>query len=374
MSNLFKDLYNQAFYEQLADALTLTFTAFDRKRFMQLIFVTEFDDYELKQRMQHTTEVLHEFMPAAFADSVPVLAQIIDNLLAIGVSEQRLEDMYLPAYIETYGLQDYESAVTALELVTQFTSCEFAVRPFIIKYPEPMLEQMQRWSCHGNRHVRRLASEGSRPRLPWAMALPALKQEPTPLLPILSQLKNDECEVVRRSVANNFNDIAKDNPEFVVAVAQQWFGNNTTTDALVKHACRTLLKQAHPDIMALFGFAPDVITLVDFAITTKKVKMGDALAFNFSVHNSAASDTLMRLEYGLYYLKKNGTLARKVFKISERMLSAGKTETVFRQQSFKRITTRVFYPGEHELSIIVNGQEMAVSASTQYRRAFELII
>ncbi|MFT7681624.1 MAG: 3-methyladenine DNA glycosylase AlkC [Moritella dasanensis] len=373
MAELFKDVYCPAFYDQFSGVLTKVLPEFDTVKFNQLIFNDDFVEYELKQRMLHTAAVLHHFMPVDFSIAVDELKNIIQELRKQGIKEQSLEYMCLPAYIEMYGLDDYDSAIDGFEFVTQYTSCEFAVRPFIIRYTEKMLAQMLAWTTHESRHVRRLATEGSRPRLPWAMALPALKHDPTPLLPILTALKQDECEVVRRSVANNLNDIAKDNSDVVVKIATQWLGNNTLTNKLVKHACRTLLKQAQPEIMALFGFQQDLIQLTAMAITTPVVKVGDKLNFNFSIENTSHNAQKLRLEYGLYYLKKNGSLARKVFKISERVIAANTQEQISRHQSFKVISTRVFHLGIHKLAIIINGQECGVGSRQEALHSFELI-
>lgn len=373
MAELFKDIYCTAFYEQFAGVLTKALPDFDSVAFKQMIFNDSFTEYELKQRMHHTAVVLHHFMPQDFSAAVAALKRIIDELRGQGIKERSVEYMCLPDYIETYGLEDYDSAVDGFEYVTQYTSCEFAVRPFIIRYPTKMLAQMLAWTAHESRHVRRLASEGSRPRLPWAMALPAFKQDPTPLLPILTALKCDDCEVVRRSVANNLNDIAKDNSDVVVLVAKEWLGGNELTNKLVKHACRTLLKQAQPEIMALFGFQQDLIILTEMTITTPVVKVGEKLTFNFTINNTSGSPQKLRLEYGLYYLKKNGTLARKVFKITERVIAGNTQEQITRHQSFKVISTRVFHLGTHKLSIIINGQECSVSSGHDGLYSFDLI-
>ncbi|PKH06093.1 DNA alkylation repair protein [Moritella sp. Urea-trap-13] len=373
MAELFKDVYCPAFYDQFSGVLTKVLPEFDTVKFNQMIFNECFADYELKQRMHHTAEVLHYFMPVDFSIAVGVLKSIIEELREQGIKEQSIEYMFLPAYIEMYGIDDYDRAVDGFEFVTQYTSCEFAVRPFIIRYSAEMLAQMQTWTTHESRHVRRLASEGSRPRLPWAMALPELKNNPSPLLPILTALKQDECEVVRRSVANNLNDIAKDNSDVVVQIATQWLGHNEETDKLVKHACRTLLKQAQPDIMALFGFQQDLIKLTAMAITTPVVKVGDKLHFDFTIENTNNQPQKLRLEYGLYYLKKNGSLARKVFKISERIIAGNTQEQLSRHQSFKVISTRVFHLGIHKLTIIINGQESGISSEEKLLYSFELM-
>ncbi len=352
-----KDVYSPEFYEQLSTGLETVVDGFDRRRFSESIFTSAFEGMELKQRMTHTIERIAEWLPADFNEAAGQLEALIDTLRAAGHREQSFEYMFLPEFIETRGLDHFERSVEAFEFVTQYTSCEFAVRPFIHRYGQSMLDRMLEWSGHPHEMVRRLASEGSRPRLPWAMALPALKQDPAPLLPILDNLKQDPSDSVRRSVANNLNDISKDNPAFVLARVRAWQGLSAETDALLKHACRTLLKQGDPETLALFGYDATGIEISGFEIDTPTVNFGDALSFRFNVDNQSGAARTLRLEYAVHHLKKNGSLALKVFKISERELPAGAAETIERAHRIKPITTRQYYAGEHRVSVIVNGQE-----------------
>jgi len=220
-----------------------------------------------------------------------------------------------------------------------------------------MIDEMIKWSLHENHHVRRLASEGSRPRLPWAMAIPFLKKDPASILPILENLKNDPSEYVRRSVANNLNDIAKDNPQIVLETASKWKGHSKETDAIIKHGCRTLLKQGHPEILSHYGLESTNIELSNFEIKTPTVKIGDYLQFHFHLNNKNTEPKTIRLEYAVHYKKAKGHLAKKVFKISEKIYQPNQLTKIERNQSFKLITTRVFHTGIHQLSIIINGTE-----------------
>ena len=283
MPEAFKDLYNQEFYLILAKHLNTCVEDFDEQKFMTLMLCENFELLELKERMTHTKEVVHQFMPTDFEYAADVLLKLIESLKADGVIENSIEFMFLPEYISTYGIEHFQKSVTTMEEVTKFTSGEFAIRPFLIKYGEFMLKQMIIWSQHSHYLVRRLASEGSRPRLPWAMALSAYKKDPSPLLPILHRLLDDPTEIVRRSVANNLNDIAKDNPHVVIEFAQQYLTKNNGKRKLynddaeiirtIKHACRTLLKQATPEVLCLFGYDSTDIELLHFDISTPKVPL-----------------------------------------------------------------------------------------------------
>jgi 3-methyladenine DNA glycosylase AlkC len=355
--SLIKDIYSPFFFERFTGILTQTIPSFDPKKFIALIFGGNFENMEWKERMKHTTKVFHECLPADFPEAVKLIEKVIGKLREEKFGEDSLAFIFFADYIETYGLDHFEDSVNALESITQFVSCEFAVRPFILKYGDKMIAEMIGWSLHESYKVRRLASEGSRPRLPWAMAIPALKKDPAPILPLLENLKNDPSEWVRRSVANNLNDIAKDHPDLVLQLARNWKGISKETDAIIKHGCRTLLKQGHAEILKHYGLESKNILVRDFIIKTPHVKIGDSVEFDFTVTNTDPFQQTVRLEYGIYYNKANGQLAKKVFKISERVYEPGRQENIQRKQSFRLITTRTFYPGLHQLSIIINGEE-----------------
>jgi 3-methyladenine DNA glycosylase AlkC len=361
MAGLLKDIYSKSFYESFSESMAVVVPAFDKQKFTRQIFDKHWASRELKDRMKHTSRVLNSFFPADFSKTCKLIEAVLNSFREKNEHAMSLELMFLPDYIESYGINYFSDSVKAMEFVTQFTSCEFAVRPFIIKYGEKMLLQMLKWSLHKNHHVRRLASEGSRPRLPWAIALPELKRDPSAILPILENLKNDPSEYVRRSVANSLNDISKDNPAMVIAIAAKWKGQSKETDAILKHASRTLLKQGNPVMLAHFNVADNPEIVVDqFSILTPVVRVGDYLQFAFSLQNTSRKPLNARIEYGLYYLRNNGQHSKKVFKISERELKPAEKLNIQRNQSFKIITTRKFYRGIQKLSIIINGKEREI--------------
>lgn len=356
-----KELYNRSFYERLSDLLKPLVPGFKKAAFLRDIHTDAFAGMELKERMRHTTVVLHQHLPGDFGDAM----QMFDQLIAtIRVSDfgSSFVFMFLPDYIEVYGIDEYALSVDAIERVTQFISCEFAVRPFLLKYGMTMVEQLVSWSRHPHYAVRRLASEGLRPRLPWAMAIPYLKADPSVLFPMLEQLKHDPHEWVRKSVANNINDIAKDHPAVVVDIAKRWLGHSKETDAIVKHACRTLFKQGHPEILALYKLDSQHIRLETLSLKKPKIKVGGELSFAFDISNQHTEAQEIRIEYAVYFLRNNGTLYKKVFKISERILQGQEVLSMTKHHSFKPITTRKYYPGVHQVSVIINGKEMDIAS------------
>jgi 3-methyladenine DNA glycosylase AlkC len=357
MSTLLKDLYSQSFYNQLSIPFKNSIPGFDKKSFLNKIFTPAFKEYELKERMAHTAHVLHHFLPKDYSKAAPLLIELIEAIKKEGPVASSIEYLFLPEYIYLYGLDHYKESVLAMEQVTQFISCEFAVRHFIVRYEAKMIPQMLKWSTHTSLHVRRLATEGCRPRLPWAMALPSLKKDPTPILPILENLKKDSCEVVRRSVANNLNDISKDNPDIAIAIAKKWKNQSPETNAIIKHGLRSLLKAGHPEVLKYYQLNADNLTIDRFIIKNKKVKIGDHLEFEACITNNGKKKVTVRLEYAIHYLRNNGSLSKKVFKISEREIAAKEKWEITRRQSFKLITTRSFYKGKQKVSMIINGSE-----------------
>lgn len=359
MSTALKDLYNDAFFERLCTALAAVAPRFDKTAFLQHIFDGTWLALSLKERMRRITQSLHSHALAAdFEQAAQQITEIIDYLRKNGEKNGALPYIFLPDYIEIYGIDQPTPALAAIEHVTEFISCEFAIRPFILRYPQIALAQMLAWAQHPNEHLRRLASEGARPRLPWAIALPPFKKDPQPILPILEQLKADPSEYVRRSVANCLNDIGKDHPQTLIDIAKAWHGQDTQTDRLLKHACRNLLKQGNGDILQLFGVKDShLVELSAFSLATHTVKLGDYLPFSFQLQNRSNDTIQLRLEYALYFLRQNGTHSKKVFKISERPLAANEKIDINRRHSFRPITTRKYYAGTQFITLIINGEE-----------------
>ncbi|MCT4580613.1 MAG: DNA alkylation repair protein [Flavobacteriales bacterium] len=358
MAELLKNVYSVSFFDKLTSSIVEVLPEFDREGFLESIFNKEWKEKELKERMRHVTLTLNKYLTNDFEKDVEFLLELIPVLKGNGFGSDHLAFIFLPDYIEVYGIDYYDRSVSAMEEITQFITCEFAVRPFFLKYYQQMTQQMLQWALHENLHVRRLASEGIRPRLPWAMAVPVLKTKPEPIFPILEHLKDDSSEYVRRSVANNLNDISKDHPAEVIALIKSWDKDTKERQKLIKHAARTLLKQGNQEVMSLFGFgAVDQIQVDNLTVKTPLVSVGEYLEFEFEVINNNQSHSKIRLEYAIYFLKANGTWSKKVFKISEKNYPANSNTIVNKKQSFKPITTRKYYEGKHEVSVIINGVE-----------------
>ena len=372
MAESFKDMYNEQFFDRFTEELKLVINNFDAREFVSQIIDDEWENMEYKQRIAHITTILKKFLPVYYKDAIAKIFELLDYAKNTLPDLSKIDDKnfslfalkygaILDNYVEQYGMDDYETSVKAIEKITQFTTCEFSVRPFIIKYPNEMMKQMLVWSKHEHWGVRRLASEGCRPRLPWAMALPNLKENPAPIIPILENLKNDLSRFVRLSVANNLNDIAKDNPETVIDLAKRWKGESEEVEWVIKHGCRTLLKQGNQEVMELFGFdSVENISIENFQISRPEVKVGGSLEFSFNLLNNNNKKNKIRLEYGIYYQKANGTLAKKVHKISEKEYAENSVTKITRKHSFRLVTTRKFHIGLHQVTVIINGKELEI--------------
>jgi len=346
-----KDLYSKELLHLVAQEFETQYSLFNKKAFIQDVLSNGWKDLELKDRMRRIAVILGRYLPSNYADAIEIL-------LPVSKKFSGLEHMFFPEFIERFGLDHFKISMNALQHITSGSSSEFAIRPFIIQSPKKTMQQMAKWSRSKDEHVRRLASEGCRPRLPWAMALPDYKRKPKPVLNIIENLIDDKSLYVRRSVANNLNDISKDNPHLVIDIAKKHLGKSDNVDWVIKHACRGLLKQGNKTVLALFGYQDvEHIILKNFKVD-KKVRLGEKFNFEFELNSKAKNLGQLRIEFMLGFMKKNNKISVKIFKISEgEYLQAKKHITKY--FSFKTISTRKYYIGEHTISIVINGNKIA---------------
>ncbi|HEX4358284.1 MAG TPA: DNA alkylation repair protein [Pseudonocardia sp.] len=255
---------------------------------------------------------------------------------------------------------EFEAGLALLARLTGRLTGEFAIRTFLDADLDRTLGVVRSWTGHADEHVRRLASEGTRPRLPWARRVRAITDRPDAALGLLDALYRDESEYVRRSVANHLNDVSRLDAALATGTARRWLAApDGHTGAVVRHALRSLVKAGDPDALALLGFEPPAgIVLSVFALTGSTVELGGGLGFAFSVANHGAEPARLAIDYVIHHRKANGTLAPKVFKLTTRTLDPGAAATIERTHSFRPISTRRYYPGEHAVEIQVNGTRL----------------
>ncbi len=330
----------------------LNYSKFNKQDFIKKIFDKSWENKELKQRMRHISKTMFDFLPQNYYKSIDILKKTFSNLN----SKYVFENMIFQDYVEVFGINDFEISMDALMHFTIGSSSEFAVRQFILKYEKETMQQMKIWAKHKNHHIRRLASEGCRPRLPWSLHISNFKKNPDKVLEILEILKDDKSEYVRKSVANNLNDISKDNPQIIRNIAKKWINFSVEKNKIIKHGCRTLLKNGDKEILNLFGFHEKNELKLEFISVDKIVKMGEKLNFSFVISSKEKLGKL-RICYAIDFLLQKNKYGQKIFKISEGIFKENNKE-FSKFFSFKKITTRKYYKGKHKLTIIVNGVKM----------------
>jgi 3-methyladenine DNA glycosylase AlkC len=351
-----KEMYDEPFLRQFGALVRSQWTSFDDERFVRLVLGDGWDRLELKGRIRRVTEALGSTLP-------PVYDEALDVLFAIDERCVGFPFIFFPDFVEVYGLRDWERSMEALERFTARSTSEFAIRPFLVAETERTLARMREWAEHENEHVRRLASEGCRPRLPWAPALTMFKRDPRPIMPILEQLKCDSSLYVRKSVANNINDIAKDHPDIVRDVAARWSGEHPWTDWIVRRGCRTLIRQADPVTMTLFGYsgasAADTVGEARIDAQQHAAFIGGSTELRYRVTFNDSEPQRLRIELGVDYVKASGRVSQKRFLLTDRTVAAGAQLEGTKRLDWTDLSTRKHYPGLHRLHLTVNGDPVA---------------
>ncbi len=355
---LLKEGLNVKAISRISGAFKAVYPVFPDQRF-QKDCLKGLEYLELKQRIQHIIAVLHQCLPDDFEQTADLLL-LIKKVWDYGDANDPLRGFAAWAitdYVGEYGLEHPQKSLQVLEYLTDLFSAEFAIRFFIIHHYDISYKKLLSWSEHKNEHVRRLASEGCRPRLPWGIRLQQFCKDPQPLVAILEKLNNDSSEYVRRSVANNLNDIAKDNPDFVIELCKKWSINASAhTQWIIKHATRTLVKNGHPEVFALLGYThKPKLKLNSLSVNKQVIKLGESISFEATLHSESKQDQTLVIDYAVHHVKANGKTSAKVFKLKTLNIAGGETVTLSKTQKFKAITTRKYYAGIHTFELLVNG-------------------
>lgn len=331
---------------------------FDLKVFERDVLV-DLDRSSLIERSWLITNAMHDQFPASFCKCAPILLELIDEAGRRAHIDVRKGFYFMPFgnFVAAHGLAHFELSMELLKALTKRFTAEFAIRPFLENHQAQTLAQLYEWTEDSDEHVRRLVSEGSRPRLPWGTRLRAFQKDPTPVIGLLEKLKADGSLYVRRSVANNLNDIAKDHPGLVIELLKKWSGTQDEgTHWIIKHASRSLVKAGNSDALALLGFDPKVQVKLSELKVPPNVLMGGEVEFSFKVQSRERTSKELMVDFVVLYMKGNGKQAPKVFKLAKCTLEAGEIRTFSKKISFKPISTRKFHKGKHSIEIQVNGQ------------------
>ncbi|NVK25049.1 MAG: DNA alkylation repair protein [Gammaproteobacteria bacterium] len=367
-----KDLFNTALIELTAKHIKKHYSDFDQHTFIA-IASDSLEQRELKDRANQIFRGLFETLPQQFEQAIDILlrtlAPVEENvdLTDLTSNEQGLLGwIILPysQYVGELGARPENKvhlllALDALKQMTQRFSSEFGIRYLLLAYPEQTLQVMSDWCQHSCHHVRRLVSEGTRPLLPWAMQLPNFKNDPKLAMSHLQALRDDESEYVRRSVANHLNDVAKHHPDFVANIADKWLQEkpaDINRQRMLKHACRTLLKQGHPATLATFGYFPPTELNVQLTLNKQTVELGMPFEMQLEITNNSDTTNTLLVDYVIYHQKANGKLTPKVFKWKTLKIAGKEKVAIVKKHHIKPITTRKYYPGKHQCAIQINGQ------------------
>ncbi len=354
---LLKNFINEELVAQIAERICRVHPEFDSVAFVSAV-TAELDSLELKARTLLIAKTLREYLPDDYPTALGILLQILDDEGGFEPIENAgLRLMAIPCFIERYGLGHPKESLDAMPIVTRYSSCEFALRPLIAHEPKLTMARLHQWVKDNDEHVRRLASEGSRPRLPWGAQLRDIIADPSPTLALLEHLKDDPSLYVRRSAANHLNDIGKDHPELLLARMASWMsGASDERIWLISHALRTLVKRGDQRALAILGYGPASVELSNLRLAPAILKFGNELEFGFSLRNIGAEAQNLMIDFVAHFLKANGSTAPKVFKLKKMRLPAGETTSISKRVAIRPISTRKYYPGRQRLEIQVNGR------------------
>lgn len=361
---LMKDGLGKAAIARIGKSLAQVVPQFNARAFQQEA-LQGLEPLELKARVYHLIDVLHRHYDLPFKKLSKYLQQLPQVWDRGEAADNKAGFAAWPIidYVAVYGLQHPQEALQTLEKLTPLFTAEYAIRPFIQQHYDITYQQLLRWCDHPNEHVRRLASEGARPRLPWGVQLPQFIKDPTPLEPLLEKLKLDESLYVRRSVANNLNDISKDNPDWMVALCERWAAeSHVHSNWVIKHALRSLVKGGDARVFPLLGYAAQpCVQVSDISLDKTHLKVGDSLGFACELIAGNKAQHLV-VDYLVYFVRAKGKSSAKVFKLKNIFLDKNQRLVISKKHSFKPISTRRYYPGEHLLAIQINGKEVARTA------------
>ncbi len=353
-------LFNEVKVKQLAGEIKAVYPTFDSSNFIR-VTLAGFPDQELMQRLIAISDNLHTFLPANYKEAVAIILKALPPVLDEEKEDADFGDFIHAPYsyfVAKYGCnkKDLKLSLKALREITMRFSAEGSLRDFLNNFPEETLVEVERWAKDKNYHVRRLASEGTRPSLPWAKKITT---DPERVLPILEILYQDKTRYVTRSVANHLNDLSKLNPNLVVTLLKRWQKTKLQSPSelhfITKHALRTLIKKGNQGALNLLGFREAKLELKAFKLQDKQVTVGETLQFSMTLTSTSQAPQAVLIDYVIYFKKANGKLAPKVFKLSKITLAAFEARTLTKSHALKLMSTRTLYTGEHELEIQVNG-------------------
>lgn len=349
----------------LSNRILSNYSQFNEKKFLNSI-LPYLEDLGLYERLDLIRDCLYDSLPKDFSEASSILVKSLGPELSKAQNDLDRIDLLSSNgfiviastnYIAKYGLDCFDISMEALYEMTKRFSSEGAIRYFIKKYPDKCLDLFNKWAEDKNVHVRRLVSEGLRPRLPWAIRLQNFIKDPNPIFPLLNKLKEDKELYVRRSVANNLNDISKDNPDLVTKLLNEWKEIDTKNmEWIIKHALRTLVKQGNIEALNILGFTKNPLVEIRDFKHSMEVQLGATLDFTFTIESNSDKEQKLVVDYIIHHKKSNGKQTPKVFKLKNIVIKPHENIEIIKSHSIKKITTRKYYSGVHKIDLQINGK------------------
>jgi 3-methyladenine DNA glycosylase AlkC len=354
MADALKDMFNKQFFRELAIGFNKADKNFHPENFLKDI-TKGLEQLSLNERMRNTSVCLKKHLPQDYKKALRILLEVASQF------KGGYRALLFPDFVGQYGHDHIALSLDALKVLTSYGSSEFAIREYLKRDLKGTLKVMYKWADDKNHHVRRLASEGSRPRLPWSFSIPQIMNEPELTRSILEKLKADNELYVRKSVANHLNDFSNSQTEWMLKVMSGWDKSNVHTAWIIKHASRTLIKKGHSGSLAIFDFEKNAkVELKGLKLSSSKLKLGEQQNFSFDLISGKNKTQKLVVDYAIHYSKKSGELNRKVFKLKELQLKPAEKVRISKSQTFKDFSTRKHYEGKHVIEILVNGKSMGI--------------
>lgn len=362
MAEPLKNQYGPAIPRRIAAMIAQVYPAFPKAAFLRDA-LAGYEALELMPRGRHIAAALHKHLPQDVPAALDILLASLDAPRD-DISGAMASFLFMPhtVYVATHALDHFEEAMRAQHALTQRFTAEFSIRPFIERDQARTLARLREWTRDPSEHVRRLVSEGTRPRLPWAPRLRALQRDPRPALELLELLKDDPSLYVRRSVANHLNDIGKDHPELLNTVARRWLKGATAERAwIVRHALRSAIKRGDAGALAVSGFGKRAEVKVRKAtVAPERVAIGGKVRIAFELLNRLPGQQRVLVDLRVHYIKSNGQSAPKVFKLKTVEFGAREAIPFAKNLSLADLSTRRHYPGMHKVEVLLNGRAVAL--------------
>jgi 3-methyladenine DNA glycosylase AlkC len=359
MADSLKSKYGPEVPRRIAEMIARVHPVFPTRAFVEQA-LRGYEDLELLPRARHIARALGDHLPAEYPEALDVVLRSLGPPVESAMGQGMAPFLYLPhtLWIAERGLGHLDASVAAMHAITQRFSFEFGIRPFIERHPREMLAVFDRWCADPNVHVRRLVSEGTRPRLPWASRLRVFERDPRPVIALLERLRDDPDEYVRRSVANHLNDLGRADPALLVEVCTRWAeGAPPARVRLIRHALRTLVKRGDPHALTVLGFGERAkVAFQRASIEPSRAPIGGAVAIAFELASEARRMQRVLVDLRVTYAGiRAGAERTKVFKLDAGELGPGETMALAKRLSLRQMSTRTHHPGVHRVEALVNG-------------------